>query len=243
MGKGRINMLGFQNPPDKIFTEIIDESIKLMIDHIREIEDSGQDEVKAEEAFQCLFPFACRVFNRETALHTLGRMLQYNKRPGLYRLNDYHYLLLYDTLQNLCDIHNDMVRDAPDRIEKKKASKIGSFYIEKINFDDLLSVYFFDLDFLIDAETMFELGSENRNHLGINNETFGISQEMAPHPEELIMTLQEKETPALASRQGFWCASSRVYPDVTLNKHVNCTISCLKVFFMYNIHFFKMLSQ
>ena len=77
------------------------------------------------------------------------------------------------------------------------------------------SLHFFDIDFLLDTGTMFDLGSEKRNYLGIDEETFGISQGLAPHPEELIMKVQEDELPVATGQSRFWGPSSRVYPDLS----------------------------
>lgn len=44
---------------------------------------------------------------------------------------------------------------------------MGDVHIEEINFDVLISIYFFDIDFLMDTETMFRLGAEKRTDLGM----------------------------------------------------------------------------
>jgi hypothetical protein len=72
--------------------------------------------------------------------------------------------------------------------EKEELSMIAGFRIEKIDFDGLVALYFFDIDFLLDSETVSDLGLDKRAMLGIQNETFGISQGMSPHPEELELS-------------------------------------------------------
>jgi len=175
---------------------------------------------KEDEEDHCksLLLFACKVFNSETALRTLKSILTYNKKPGLFVLNDYHYLLLYDTLQYYCDVHNDIVRNTPDRNEKKKTSLIGAFYIEEILFDNLIDIYFYDTDFLLNADTVVNLGFDNRKALGLNDETFGISQGLSPHPEELKMRKHKYEEPDLVTQAVFWRPGSRVYPDVDIKE-------------------------
>lgn len=211
-------MLRFQTPPDKIFMAILEDSIMLMIDQIKAIRLSGEDKDAERCEFESLLPFAGRVFNHETALNILKRMITCHKRPGLYHLNDYHYLILYDTLQHFCEIHNDMVKEASVKHEKKRLSKVGAFYIERINFDDLIDIYFYDTDFLMDADTMMNLGAEKRRDLGIGDETFGISQGLSPHPEELKIKLQNNEKPILIIPSKFWSPASRVYPDMDLSE-------------------------
>ncbi len=211
-------MLGFQTPPDKIFMAILNDSINLMIDQIKAIKFSRQSEDAERREFESLLPVAGGVFKCKTALDTLKRILTCHKRPGLYRLNDYHYLLLYDTLQHFCEIHNDMVKEASGMHEKRRMSKVGAFYIERINFDDLIGIYFYDTDFLMDADIMIKLGIEKRKQMGLHDEIFGISQGLAPHPEELKIRVQNNEKPILRIQSRFWSPASRVYPDMELSE-------------------------
>jgi hypothetical protein len=209
------SILRFETPPDKIFTAILEESIKLMIDRIKEIKSAKED---AKNELEYLLPSAGKVYGPATALKTLKRILACHKRPGLYRLNDYHYLLLYDTLQYFCEIHNDMVKEARSMFEKKRMSRVGAFCIERINFDDLIDIYFYDTDFLMDGDTLMTLGLERRKELGLNDETFGISQGLAPHPDELKINVQNNEKPLLIIKSRFWGPGSSVYPDLKINK-------------------------
>jgi len=107
-----------------------------------------------------------------------------------------------------------MVRTAPNTREKKKASRIAGVHIEKIKFDDLIAMYFYDTDFLFDADTVLQLGVDKRNVLGMHNETFGISQGLAPHTEELSIRLMDKEKSELIVQSQFWGSGSKVYPDL-----------------------------
>jgi len=208
-------MLRFQTPPDRIFTAILGKSMNLMIDQIKEIKSVKED---AGNELEYILPSAGKVFGPATAIKTLKRMLACHKRPGLYRLNDYHYLLLYDTLQHFCEIHNDMVKDARSISEKKRMSRVGAFYIERIDFDDLIDIYFYDIDFLMDGDTLMGLGLERREELGLNDETFGISQGLSPHPEELKIKVQNNERPVLIIQSRFWGPGSRVYPDLKVRE-------------------------
>jgi hypothetical protein len=111
-----------------------------------------------------------------------------------------------------------MVKNTPDRNEKKKTSLIGAFYIEEIIFDDLIDIYFYDTDFLLNTDTVINLGFDNRKALGLNDETFGISQGLSPHPEELKIKLQKNEKSVQSIRSRFWRPGSRVYPDMDLTE-------------------------
>ena len=207
-------MLGFAAPPDRIFMSILKESFEIMIDQITKSILAARYAEKEKDSLQYILPLASRVFNAETARNTLKRMLACHKRPGLYHLNDYHFLLLYDTLHYYCEIRNDMVASAEGAREKERISRIGGFNIERLEADEIVGIYFFDTDFLMDPETMIEMGIDRRKQLGINNETFGISQGLAPHPEELKIKIVRDEKAVLIMQSVYFGPSSRVYPDM-----------------------------
>ena len=211
-------MLKFQVPPDRIFMTILEYALTLTIDEIRTVISTAKETEEVNQMFENLLPLAVRVFSAETALNTLKRMHACHKRPGLYSMNDYHFFLLYDTLQHFCEIHNDMVKLADTDREKDKASKLGGYRIERIEFDDIIGIYFFDTDFLIDSNAILDLGLDRRKALGINDEAFGISQGLAPHPEELKIKVLKNEKAVLTVRSDYFGASSRVYPDLELEE-------------------------
>jgi len=152
------------------------------------------------------------VFSPEVALKTLRDMLEKLLRPELYYLNDYHYLLIYDTLQLYSEYHNNMVRTARSENEKNAAAMLGPYHIEEIDFDGLEALYFFDTDFLFDPEMMLSLGEEERRDMAFKPETFAITQGLAPHPEELVLkevTDEIYEVPEVSRHFG---PDSRCYP-------------------------------
>ncbi len=209
-------MLKFQTHPDIIFTTILHESMSLIIDQIRELDNSSERTGTTPDHLETLLPNAGMVFKAETALRVLKNMLVSLKEPWLYVLNNYHYLLLYDTLQYFCEIHNDLVRTAPDLEEKKEVSMIGGIQIEYIDFDDIVGMFFFDTDFLLDTETVIDLGLDKRALLGIHGETFSISQGLSPHPEELALIRDDTEMDYPAEQQLLWSETSSVYPDLKI---------------------------
>jgi len=206
-------MLRFQTAPDRVFTEILTEGIEMMISEITDLLEYAEDEKEEKEELKWLLPNASKVFNTKTALNTLEQMLICHKKPEVYYLNDYHYLLLYDTLENFCIIKNDLVKDAKTNKDKREISKIGSFYIEELDFDGIIDIYFFDVDFLIDADTIMELGLEGREQLNINKETFALTQGLAPHPEELMIKELKQEKAAIREPSILFGTKSKVYPD------------------------------
>lgn len=207
-------MLRFQTHPDVVFMAILQESMAMMIDQLREMEgdlsSAGEDPYDREN----LLPNAGRVFNTVTAMNTLRQILRCHRENMLFHMNNYHFLILYDTLQHYCKIRNDMVRTSDDLREKEKLTVIGGVQIEVIKFDDLIAVYFFDIDFLLDTETVIGLGLDKRSLLGIHNETFGISQGLSPHPEELKLVADDYDRYDPAEQPLLWSEKSKKYPDL-----------------------------
>jgi hypothetical protein len=206
-------MLKFQETPDKIFIEILKAGMEIVIDEISDVIDYSENKKEAKNELEGILPLAARVFSPEAALGTLREMLEKLFRPELYYLNDYHYLLLYDTLRLYAGLHNDMVRTAGSGNEKNAAAKIGPYHIGRIDFDLIEGIYFYDTDFLFDPEVMLGLGEEERKNMAFNPETFAITQGLAPHPEELVlkeMTDGTFEVPEISEHFG---PHSKVYPD------------------------------
>ncbi len=206
-------MLRFQEAPDRIFTEILKTGMEIVIDEITELIGYSGNPKEAKSELRGILPLAARVFSPEVALKTLGEMLEKLLRPELYYLNNYHYLLLYDTLQLYSNHHNDMVRTARSDSEKNAAAKIGPYHIEEIDFDGLEALYFYDTDFLFDPEIMLSLGEEERKDLSFNPETFAITQGWAPHPEELVLKEVTDETYEVPEISQHFGPDSRCYPD------------------------------
>jgi hypothetical protein len=107
-----------------------------------------------------------------------------------------------------------MVRIASTIDEKNRSSQVGAYHIDEIRFDDLIDIYFYDIDFLMDSDTIMKLGIERRKGLGIHDETFGISQGLPPHPEELEIKKHIHEDQDVSIQPTYWEPGSRVYPDM-----------------------------
>jgi hypothetical protein len=206
-------MLKFQTPPDKIFMAILTGSMEMMIDQIREILAVHRKKEVGAGPLESVMPNAARVFVPETALKTLKNMLHCHAGPGLYRLNAYQNLLLHDTLGYFCNAHNGRVASARSENEKQRVSRVGAFHIERIGFDDLIDIYFYNTHFFLDEDTVMNLDVEERKELGIHDEVFSLVQGLAPHPEELIFRKETDEHPVLRMESQFWRPLSRKYPD------------------------------
>lgn len=207
-------MLIFQNPPDVVFQAILRGSLDFTIDNIMMLSDD--DGKLTQDEFAHAYPLIGKVFAPLLAHETLRRLRKYLDRPEIYDLNDYHYLLLFETLKVFAEIHNDGISDATNKEDRKERSFVNPFYIEHINFDDIVGRFFFDLDFLTPAEVMLEIDGQMKERLGFNSETFALSQGLLPHAEELELHLDDmgiREKYKISAKSAFFGSESKVYPD------------------------------
>ena len=62
-----------------------------------------------------------------------------------------------------------------------------------LDFGALVDTYFWDTDFLLDAEGFTQLGPDQKASLGCSPSTFGVTQGLAPHPDELVLRRAEED--------------------------------------------------
>jgi hypothetical protein len=166
-------MILFARKPDAVFTVILDEALADALAHLQTI-------VSTQEDMEFHFPEASRCFTPAIAKDTIKQLLSISKEPIPYRITDYHYLLLYDCLKNYCEIVNVL-----PELEPGSFSEIGPLKLREIDFEKLISVFFWDTDFLASRRVMEGLGKGWRDEMGMNDEAFAIAQGWAPHSEDL----------------------------------------------------------
>ncbi len=166
-------MLYFQAKPDPVFTAILDAALEVAADTV---EGASDDASWPEDN-----PQLARCFTRAAALAVIRELLAASRAEAVYRLTDYHWLILHECLHDYCDIHNDLVRfEGPQPVDPWR--------VGPIDVPALLDRYFWDTDFLFDPGTVAAMGPEGRAAMGMSDEVFGISQGLPPHPEELKLT-------------------------------------------------------
>ena len=206
-------MLRFEDDIDSVFDAIVRASIEAAIEDVEFIIGSHADANAAVQDFKDTYPEAGKVYTPQTTLKVLQNMLECHNRPETYFLNDYHYLLLYDVLSVFCDVHNDLVSEAKGK-RKKQLSQVGEFFIEKIDFGDIIDSNFWDTDFLTNQKVILGLGVEGRKEMGMNDETFSIANCMVPHPEELELRLFTGDDQTKKSQElELFGPKSKQYPD------------------------------
>lgn len=207
-------MLRFQRPPDAVFQAILRDSLDFSIDFIDILtENNEHDEPRAREEMKADCPAMAKVFTPSLARNTLWNLRKRLDRPEIYSLNNYHYLLLFDVIAYYADIHNDTVAMSETGEERTEAIFVDPFYIESIDVVGLLDLYFFDTDFLTDAETMLNIPDWFRQ--SYSPETFGLSQGMLPHAEELELKRDSSEDGDVykVAQSDCFGPKSKVYPD------------------------------
>jgi hypothetical protein len=206
-------MIKFQETPDRIFIEILKTGMEIITDEIEDILGYSESPKRAKDELRLVLPLAAKVFSPEAALRTLRDMLEKLFLPGLYQMNDYHFLLLYDTLQLYSELHNDMVRTAGSKEERIAAAAIGPYYILKTDFGRIIDIYFCNTNFLFDPDVMLSLREEEKKYMEINPEAFSVAQGLPPHPEELVLRELPGEVYKIPETSSYFNDSSAVYPD------------------------------
>ncbi len=172
-------MLRFAENPDIIFTEILDLAF----------EDALEWELYSNKALKS----------------TIAELKEKNRFPGLWRLTDYHYALIYGVLSNFIEVHNDFARETSQPIVELQDRRIF-----RIDFDALIDQYFYDTDFLLDPQLMLNMPADLKGRLGLSAETFGVVMGLKPHSKELQIELYEEGEfkPALPGiKQHTWQSS------------------------------------
>jgi len=144
------------------------------------------------------YPLAATCFTPALARATLLDLVAKLRLPEEYVPTEYHWLLMYECLKTLIEVLNDdplpslvarlttlaTAHDALYLSFPTRAKDIAGFHID---FDALVDMYFWDTDFLLDAEHFAQLGPDAKAILGFSPGVFGVTQGLSPHPDELVL--------------------------------------------------------
>ena len=92
--------------------------------------------------------------------------------------------LLVEQLKTLATGQDAVYLSLPTR-----AKGVAGFHID---FDALIDAYFWDTDFLMDAELFSRLSPDAKANLGFSAGVFGVVQGLSPHPDELVLRRSEE---------------------------------------------------
>ena len=168
--------------------------------------DLASDEVIAfdlPEAWREAYPCSATCFTPELARTTLVDLVEKLRLPEEYVPTDYHWLLMYECLQGQIEALNDDPLPLLVNLLTTLATAQDALYLTlparskggagfSIDFDALVDMYFWDTDFLLDAELFAQLTPEAKASLGFSPSAFGVVQGLAPHPDELVLRRSEE---------------------------------------------------
>ena len=110
----------------------------------------------------------------------------------------------------------NFISEIHDRVSmarnKRGREKRGIICRSVLYLDEIVELYFFDIDFLTSPDVMLNLPLWFKETY--NPEAFALSQGMLPHPEELALKVDTMKNPRYykVTPQVFW-PRSKLYPD------------------------------
>jgi hypothetical protein len=119
-------MLNLKRKPDQIFKQILDDAFESTCNFRSDMDD--------EEYYRYCYPNASEIFTSDETLEMIDKLYDFNKSPGVYSLNDYHLILLYDLLSLYCETQNDIAVEYGDPI-------INDTKISKLDIESLIEEY------------------------------------------------------------------------------------------------------
>ena len=168
--------------------------------------DLASDEVvdvDRPEAWREAYPLSATCFTPELARATLVDLVDKLRLPEEYVPTDYHWLLMYECLQGQIERLNEEPLSLLVNLLTALATAQDALYLTlptrskggagfSIDFDALVDMYFWDTDFLLDAELFAQLTPDAKARLGFSPSAFGVVQGLAPHPDELVLRRAEE---------------------------------------------------
>jgi hypothetical protein len=162
------------------------------------------------DTWRDMYPLSATCFTPGLVRETLLDLVAKLRLPEAYVPTEYHWLLMYECLQALIEVLNDdplpslvkqltTLATAQDAIYLSlpiQGKGIAGFHID---FDALVDTYFWDTDFLLDAESFFQLDADAKTRLGFSPSVFGVVQGLSPHPDELVLRRSEEYEPTSES--------------------------------------------
>jgi hypothetical protein len=183
-------MLRFASPLTPAATAIFVMCLDLAADEVSEVD--------RPEAWQEAYPRSATCFTPVLARATLVDLVEKLRLPEEYVPTDYHWLLMYECLQGQTEALNEDPLPPLVNLLTALATAQDALYLTlparsqgsagfSIDFDALVDMYFWDTDFLLDAEQFARLDPDAKASLGFSPSVFGVIQGLSPHPDELVL--------------------------------------------------------
>ncbi|MEJ2230617.1 MAG: hypothetical protein P8X46_05490 [Nitrospirales bacterium] len=175
-------MLYFRTQPDSVFIAFVKHALHWELQGIRRISSANDG-----DAWLVGYPVLGTMFTPYSALITLEELLVANETSTVYRLTDYHWLLVYECLKNYCVWHNDQVTDG-----SMPFIVLGGYRFGMMDFETMTDRYFWDHEFL---ELLCANAAEpDVCSCGESTDTsdLDLSYGLRPHPQKLRLTPVEE---------------------------------------------------
>ena len=93
-----------------------------------------------------------QLFSRKELLSQVSKLLISHKSNKLFRITDYHFLILHDIIFQTAELHNEHIQEGE--------SLFGKLQIKNIDFEMISEIFFWDEDFLISNDIFDNLAWE-----------------------------------------------------------------------------------
>lgn len=112
------------------------------------VQASMGDEEKQNDHLRREFPLSHHIADADTLIRMLRKLINaHNATNSWYKMNAWHYALVYDCMDEFIKFYNQLVNESPEKAEEIDIS--GGM---EIDFADWSELYFPDLDFQIGKE-------------------------------------------------------------------------------------------
>ena len=196
-------MLYFRTKPDPVFLAILHQALESELQEITRISAE-----KDFDAWEAGYGTVCEVFTPYSALVTIEQLLIESQKVIVYRLSEYHWLLIYECLKNYCAVHQDLASQEEDH-----CLTITEYRLREIDFQGMVDLYFWDTDFLfLSDQDPSERLSEHFSCIRTPN-TADLTADLQPHPMHLQFVPVHDPMWSLPEPHEYFGDHSRHYPD------------------------------
>lgn len=196
-------MIYFRSRPDPVFLAILNNALEAELQEIARI--SAHNDV---DSWKASYSRSSLTFTPYSALITIEQLLKISRVSAIYRLTDFHWLLLYECAKNYCAIHNDLLTDEPEG-----CLRVGAYRLREINFDEIIQIYFWDTEFLIASEMEGGLTAEEKPESCEQEESVNLAEGLHPHPNLLEVKQVTDPVWLVKADDEYFMPGSRQYPD------------------------------
>ncbi|MEO6202084.1 MAG: hypothetical protein ABIU05_07720 [Nitrospirales bacterium] len=175
-------MLYFRTQPDAVFIPFVRQALDCDLQAVRRVASHND-----AEAWLVEYPAVGTLFTPYSALITLEELLVAHEASMVYRLTDYHWLLVYECLKNYCLWHNDQIYDG-----LVSFTMLAGYRFGLVDFATMINRYFWDHEFMellcVDAD---ESGCCQCGECPDRSDS-DLSYGLRPHPDKLKLTPVEE---------------------------------------------------